>query len=93
MKQIMRWDRTVLRESPWYQEIWQEAEQSGVQKGEQRLRRVLLSGIAMGLKFRFDVEGLQLLTEIRELENVDQLERIHDAIATANTLEELRQLY
>jgi predicted transposase YdaD len=31
--QIMRWDMTVLRESPWYQEI----EQTGVFKGEQSL--------------------------------------------------------
>jgi predicted transposase YdaD len=39
--QIMRWDMTVLRESPWYQEIRQEGrqegEQTGVFKGEQSL--------------------------------------------------------
>jgi predicted transposase YdaD len=39
--QIMRWDMTVLRESPWYQEIRQEGrqegEQTGVLKGEQAL--------------------------------------------------------
>jgi predicted transposase YdaD len=28
VRQIMRWDMTVLRESPWYQEIRQEGEQS-----------------------------------------------------------------
>jgi predicted transposase YdaD len=28
VRQIMRWDMTVLRESPWYQEIQQEGEQS-----------------------------------------------------------------
>jgi predicted transposase YdaD len=33
VRQIMRWDMTVLRESPWYQEI----EQTGVLKGEQAL--------------------------------------------------------
>ena len=30
--QIMRWDMTVLRESPWYQEILKE----GLQKGEKQ---------------------------------------------------------
>jgi predicted transposase YdaD len=37
--QIMRWDMTVLRESPWYQEI----EQTGVLKGEQSLILRLLT--------------------------------------------------
>jgi predicted transposase YdaD len=31
--QIMRWDMTVLRESPWYQEILQQGEQRGEQRG------------------------------------------------------------
>jgi predicted transposase YdaD len=29
VRQIMRWDMTVLRESPWYQEIRKEGEQTG----------------------------------------------------------------
>jgi predicted transposase YdaD len=33
--QILRWDMTVLRESPWYQEILQEGENRGRQEGEQ----------------------------------------------------------
>ncbi|NJM66888.1 MAG: DUF4351 domain-containing protein [Acaryochloris sp. RU_4_1] len=35
VRQIMRWDMTVLRESPWYQEIRQESLQEGRQEGEQ----------------------------------------------------------
>jgi predicted transposase YdaD len=38
VQQIMRWDVTVLRESPWYLEIQQESEQVGEQRGEQRGR-------------------------------------------------------
>jgi predicted transposase YdaD len=45
--QIMRWDMTVLRESPWYREIRQEGrqegEQTGVLKGEQSLILRLLT--------------------------------------------------
>jgi len=89
VQQIMRWDMTVLRESPWYQEILQEGEQ----KGEQRLRKGLLSGIELGLKLRFGEAGLQLLPEIRDLEAVEQLEAIQAALAADNTLEELRQIY
>ncbi len=33
VQQIMRWDVTVLRESPWYLEIQQESRQEGVQEG------------------------------------------------------------
>jgi len=89
VQQIMRWDMTVLRESPWYQEILQEGEQ----KGEQRLRKGLLSGIELGLKLRFGEAGLQLLPEIRNLEAVEQLEAIQAALAADSTLEELRQIY
>jgi predicted transposase YdaD len=36
VQQIMRWDVTVLRESPWYQEIRQEGRLEALQEGEQR---------------------------------------------------------
>jgi predicted transposase YdaD len=35
VRQIMRWDMTVLRESPWYQEIRQESLQEGREEGRQ----------------------------------------------------------
>ena len=98
VQQIMRWDMTVLRESPWYQEILQEGEKIGEKKGEKigekrGLRKGLLSGIALGLKLRFGEAGLQLLPEIQALEAVEQLEAIQAALETVGTLEELRQLY
>ena len=43
IQQIMRWDMTVLRESPWYEEILKEGlekgEQQGLQQGLQRGRQ------------------------------------------------------
>ncbi len=35
VQQMMRWDVTVLRESPWYQEIFLEGENKGCQQGKQ----------------------------------------------------------
>jgi len=35
VRQIMRWDMAVLRESPWYQEILREGERLGEQKGRE----------------------------------------------------------
>lgn len=36
VQQIMRWDMTILRESPWYQELQREGELRGELRGEQR---------------------------------------------------------
>ncbi|MFM6007733.1 MAG: DUF4351 domain-containing protein, partial [Sphaerospermopsis kisseleviana] len=36
VQQIMRWDMTVLRESPWYQEILKEGLQQGEKQGLQQ---------------------------------------------------------
>ncbi|MBW4552751.1 MAG: DUF4351 domain-containing protein [Aphanocapsa sp. GSE-SYN-MK-11-07L] len=41
--QIVRWDMTVLRESPWYQEILQQGEQKGRTEGERSLVLRLLA--------------------------------------------------
>jgi predicted transposase YdaD len=86
VQQIMRWDMAVLRESPWYQEILQQGQQEGMRQG-------LLIGIALGLELKFGAEGLQLLPEIGEIEDVGLLKAISQAIKTVNTLEALRQIY
>jgi predicted transposase YdaD len=43
IRRIMRWDMAVLRESPWYQEIFSEGLQQGLQQG-------LLQGLQQGLE-------------------------------------------
>jgi predicted transposase YdaD len=42
VSQIMRWDMTVLRESPWYQEILQEGRKDGIQEGIDHERSLIL---------------------------------------------------
>ncbi len=42
----MRWDMTVLRESPWYQEILQEGERRGRQEGLEREQQLILKQLA-----------------------------------------------
>ena len=98
VQQIMRWDMAVLRESPWYQQILQEGEQRGEQRGiiigEQRgQQRGLLSGIAIGLELRFGEPGKQLFGEISTIKNIEVLERILASLTTVQTLEQLRQIY
>jgi predicted transposase YdaD len=86
VQQIMRWDMAVLQESPWYQEILQQGLEQGLRQG-------LLIGITLGLELKFGAEGLELLPEIREIEDVKLLGEISEAIKTVDTLEALRQIY
>jgi predicted transposase YdaD len=70
--QIMRWDMTVLRESPWYQEIRQEGEQTGVLKGEQSL-------ILRQLMRRIGEVAPERLSQVQAL-SLSQLEALGEAL-------------
>lgn len=86
VQQIMRWDMAVLRESPWYQEILKEGEQRGEQRGKE------LGRIEMALEVKFREEGLQLMSEIADISDLDKLKAIQREIMTLNTLDEVRTL-
>ncbi len=43
IQQIMRWDMTVLRESPWYNQFLEEGLQQGLQQGQLELVNRLLN--------------------------------------------------
>jgi hypothetical protein len=70
-------------------------ERIGIQKGiQQGIRQGLLEAIELGLRLKFGDEGLEILPEISEIEDVEQLKAIISGLlTTVNTLEELRQLY
>ncbi len=77
VKQIMRWDMTILRESPWYQEILREGEIRGEQRGEQHGRREqMLANIEMTLEMKFGSEGLQLMSQIAQMADLESLTAI-----------------
>ena len=77
---------TVLQESPWYQEILNQGEIKG-------RRQELLAGIELGLELKFGTEGLQLMSEISQIKDLEVLTAIREGIRTKNTLEEIRQVY
>ena len=74
-------------------------ERIGIQKGikqgrEEGIKQGLLTAIEMDLEMKFGSEGLGVLSEISQLQDVDQLKAIHRGLLTTiNTLEELRQMY
>ncbi len=93
VQEIMRWDMTVLRESPWYQEILKEGEARGEVRGEARGRREeLISGIELALEIKFSNFSLELMPAISRITDLQRLKAIQQAIKTANTVEELQQL-
>jgi predicted transposase YdaD len=94
VQEIMRWDMSVLRESPWYQEILREGQARGEALGEALGRREeLLSGIELALEIKFGNPGLELMPVLREINDLQQLKTIQQAIKTVNSVEELRQLF
>jgi predicted transposase YdaD len=80
VQQIMRWDMTILRESPWYQEILQEGEKQGEQRGlqqglQQGEKAEAITLISRQLKKRFGSLEEPVQERIRHL-SVPQLEEL-----------------
>ncbi|MBO3462358.1 Rpn family recombination-promoting nuclease/putative transposase [Aetokthonos hydrillicola Thurmond2011] len=97
VRQIMRWDMTVLRESPWYQEILREGEILGERRGEERgeergERRGIISSIEMTLEIKFGSDGLQLMPQIEQISDLSSLKAILGSAIAATTLEEVQRL-
>ncbi len=89
--QIMRWDMTVLRESPWYQEI----EQRGIQIGEQRgiqigEQRGILDTVIEALEIRFQDVPEDLLVQLQTM-TLDQLRPLHRQALLCPDLDTFRQ--
>ena len=85
IQEIMRWDMTVLRESPWYQEILREGEARGELRG-------ILSSIEINLELKFGDRGLNLMPQINQIQDLERFKTILRNIVTANTIEELQQI-
>lgn len=97
VRQIMRWDMAVLRESPWYQEILREGERQGELRGRQEGRQ---AGRQAGRQEEGRSLVLKLLTrrvgqlspettaQIEAL-SVEQLEDLGEALLDFTQQEEL----
>lgn len=89
VQNIMRLDMAILQESPWYQQIFGEGEQVGEKRGEQR---GILSAIELGLELKFGADALELMESISQVQDLEKLKVIKDAIKSVNILDELQQL-
>ncbi|WP_445637467.1 DUF4351 domain-containing protein [Nostoc sp. DSM 114161] len=80
---------TMLRESPWYQEILREGEARGEERGR---REELYFGIELALEIKFGNTGLDLMPMIYQIADLQRLKEIQQAIKTMNTVEELQRI-
>ena len=91
IQQIMRWDMTVLRESPWYQEILQEGVAQGIQEGiEQGIQQERRGSLERILKLRFSEIPSEISIRIQAL-TLEQLEELMATALTVNSLDEFTQ--
>ncbi|MBD2044022.1 cytosolic protein [Microcoleus sp. FACHB-672] len=67
--------------------------EKGIEQSRQQMREILLESIALGLDLKFGSEGLIILPEISEIQEVEQLRAILNGLKTVNALSELRQIY
>ena len=82
VQQIMRWDMTVLRESPWYNEILKQGLQQGEQQGEANL-------IIRQLSKRFGNLDPAIASQIRQL-SISQLETLGESIFDFSAMADLK---
>jgi hypothetical protein len=72
-------------------EKWKE---EGLQQGlEQGRREMLLEGIELGLKLKFGHAALRILPELYAIEDIHILRAIHTGIESAQSLDELQDIY
>jgi predicted transposase YdaD len=69
-------------------------ERMGIDKGRQEgLQEGLIEAIELGLELKFGSEGLELLSEISQIQDLEILKAIKTGIKTANNLSEIQQVY
>jgi predicted transposase YdaD len=85
VQEIMRWDMGVLRESPWYQEILREGEARGEARG-------IIISIQMSLEAKFGSQGVELMSRISPIQDLEQLQQIFRTVIRANSVEEIQRI-
>ena len=89
VQEIMRWDMTVLRESPWYQEILKEGLETGQQQGlQQGLRQGELSLVLRQIFRRFGAIDSSLELKIKQL-SVDELDFLGESLFDFSDISDL----
>ncbi len=90
VRQIVRWEMAVLRESPWYQEIVQEGLQQGRQEGLQEgVQKGLVEAVLHLLRTRFDLSGSAVESLAMQLQKVSEAEVLRQLLVVAASTESM----
>jgi hypothetical protein len=81
---LERFEREI--QMPYVTSIERRAEERGLRQG-------LLEGIELGLELKFGNEGLEVLPEVSQIEDLEVLKKIREALKQVTTLQELRLVY
>jgi hypothetical protein len=88
------WQQIVQYEEAQHVTYISTAERMGHQKGLQEgLRQGLLDGLELALELKFGRAGLDLVQELRQIEDPAVLRAVGERLRTATTLDELRPFY
>jgi len=88
VEKLMRWDMTVIQDSPWYQEIIARGEQTGERRGRQEGRQEeAFRQLLRILQYRFPALPEALPARLQPL-TVEQLESLVDAALAATSLDD-----
>lgn len=92
VQRLMRWNMTILRESPWYVEIEKEGLQKGLEMGlQQGLQQGRLQGqiemLLSLLDYRFGVTKPELAGHLRRLSSDDLRQLLNVAMTVASVAE------
>lgn len=82
------------KKMPYITSVERRGIEQGLQQGLQQGKvEGFIEGIKMSLEIKFGSDGLTILPEISQIQDVEMLKTILSSIKTANTLEEIRQIY
>ena len=92
------WDQVTEYEEDKKMPYITSVEKRGIEKGKREgkvegKKEGILELIEVTLEIKFGVEGLEILPEISQIQDLDVLRAVVTGIKTKNTLEELRKIY
>ena len=65
-------------------------ERIGASKG---VRQGLLQAIELGLELKFGVDALSIMSEVSQIDDIEQLRAIKEGIKTVTSIKELQKIY
>jgi hypothetical protein len=81
------------KQMPYITSVERIAREEGFEKGREKGEIIgLQKGIEIALELKFGSEGLTLLPLIQSVQQIDVLRSVQEAIRTAESLDEIRQL-